>query len=97
MAEGRKADTSRTVRNPLLSAAGGGFPFETFSDRPRLMPVSENSSSVLSEGEQFMCNDNLRRHLWTYFKAHDVWLCHSVSELLLLQQSVLLDNINMQM
>jgi hypothetical protein len=27
-----------------------------------LMPVSENSPSVLSEGEQFLCN-NLRRHM----------------------------------
>lgn len=49
MAEGRNSDTSRTVRNPLLSAAGSGFPFENFSDRARLMPVSENSPAVLSE------------------------------------------------
>jgi hypothetical protein len=28
-----------------------------------LMPVAENSSSVRSEGEHFLCNDNLRRHL----------------------------------
>jgi hypothetical protein len=86
MAEGKKVDTSRTVRNPLLSAAGSGFPFENFSSRARLMPVSENSSSVLSEGEQFLCNHNLRRHLWTYFKVHDVgyvmfqnyWCCYKV-------------------
>jgi hypothetical protein len=78
MAEGRNSDTSRTVRNPLLSSAGSGFPFENFSGRARLMPVSENSSSVLSEGEQFLCNDNLSRHLWTYFKVFDVWLCHNV-------------------
>lgn len=51
MAEGKKEDTSRAVRNPLLSAAGSGFPFENFSAQARLMPVSVNSSSVLSEGE----------------------------------------------
>jgi hypothetical protein len=51
MAEEKKLGESRTVRNSLLSAAGNGFPFEHLSGRPCLMPVSENSSSVLSEGE----------------------------------------------
>lgn len=51
MAEGRKEDTSRAARNPLLSAAGSAFPFENFSAQARLMPVSVNSSSVLSEGK----------------------------------------------
>jgi hypothetical protein len=58
MAEGKNIDMSRTATNPLLSAAGSGFPFENFSDRARLMPVSEHRSSALSEGEQFLCNDS---------------------------------------
>ena len=52
MADGKKSDTSRTVKNPLFSAAGSGFPFENFSGSALLMPVSQNVSSVLSEGEQ---------------------------------------------
>jgi hypothetical protein len=32
----------------------------------------------------------------THFKVPDVWLCHSVSELLVFRRGVLLDNINMQ-
>jgi hypothetical protein len=73
MAEGRESDMSRTARNPLLSAAGNGFPFEHFSGRACLMPVSENSSSVLSEGETFLCYDNLfGTHQCTHFKVLDV-------------------------
>lgn len=75
MADRRKSDVTRTTRNPLLSAAGSGFPFENFSGRARLMPVSENSSLVLSEGEQFLYNDRLCRHLWPYFKVLDIGLC----------------------
>jgi hypothetical protein len=52
MAERSKSDTSKTVKNPLLSAAGSGFPFEKFSGGALLMPVSQNTSSVLPEGEQ---------------------------------------------
>jgi len=52
MADRKKSDTSRTAKNPLLSAAGNGFPFENFAGSALLMPVSQNVSSVLSEGEQ---------------------------------------------
>ncbi|XP_012268843.2 SEC23-interacting protein-like isoform X1 [Athalia rosae] len=45
-------DTSRKVKNPLLSAAGVGFPFEDFSGNVVLMPVTPATSSVLQdEGE----------------------------------------------
>jgi len=52
MADGKRGDTSRTAKNPLLSAAGNGFPFDNFAGSALLMPVSQNVSSVLSEGEQ---------------------------------------------
>lgn len=52
MADRSKSDTSKTVKNPLLSAASSGFPSEKFSASAFLMPVSQNTSSVLSEGEQ---------------------------------------------
>ena len=52
MADRLKSDTSRTAKNPLLSAAGNGFPFENFAGSALLMPVSQDVSSVLSEGEQ---------------------------------------------
>jgi hypothetical protein len=52
MADRRKSDTSRSVKNPLLSAAGSGFPFEEFSGSALLMPVSQNISSVVTEGEE---------------------------------------------
>lgn len=51
MADLSKSDTSRTVKNPLLSAAGSGFPLEKFSGSALLMPVLQNRPSVLSEGE----------------------------------------------
>ncbi|XP_046489225.1 SEC23-interacting protein isoform X1 [Neodiprion pinetum] len=46
------SDTSRKVKNPLLSAAAVGFPFEDFSGNAVLMPVTPATSSVLQdEGE----------------------------------------------
>jgi hypothetical protein len=52
MADRKKSDASTKAKNPLLSAAGNGFPFENFAGSALLMPVSQSVSSVLSEGEQ---------------------------------------------
>ena len=45
------SDTGRKVKNPLLSAAGQGFPFENFAENALLMPVTPATPAVLSDGE----------------------------------------------
>jgi hypothetical protein len=66
MAEKSMSDTSRAVKNPLLSAAGSGFPFENFSGSALLMPVSQSGSSVVSEGEHALCNMNFCDFLYCF-------------------------------
>jgi len=53
MEEKHRIDTSKFVKNPLLSVAGGGFPLDSFSGSALLVPVSENCPSVLPDGEYF--------------------------------------------
>jgi len=44
--------TSRNkMRNPLLSAAGPGFPFETYAENALLVPVTPATPAVLRDGE----------------------------------------------
>lgn len=42
---------SRKVKNPLLSAAGEGFPFENYTENAFLMPVTPATPAVLRDGE----------------------------------------------
>ncbi|KAK7866472.1 hypothetical protein R5R35_014340 [Gryllus longicercus] len=49
MAERKKSDMSRSVKNSLLTAAEFGFPYENFSTAAVLVPASQNNSSVLLE------------------------------------------------
>lgn len=41
---------SRKVKNPLLSAAGPGFPFDSYTENTLLVPVRP-ASAVLRDGE----------------------------------------------
>lgn len=43
--------TSRKVKNPLLSAAGPGFPFDNYAENTLLMPVTPATPAVLRDGE----------------------------------------------
>ena len=45
------SDTVRKVKNPLLTAAGQGFPFENFAENVMLMPVTPATPAVLSDGK----------------------------------------------
>ena len=45
----RSSNNSRFVKNPLLSGAGSGFPFEDFSSSAVLFPVSESSAPLISQ------------------------------------------------
>ena len=47
------SDQTRKVRNPLLSAAGSGLPFENFGENTLLMPVTPTTPAVLQEGTIF--------------------------------------------
>lgn len=42
---------SRKVKNPLLSAAGEGFPFENYTENAFLVPVTPATPVVLHDGE----------------------------------------------
>lgn len=42
---------SRKVKNPLLSAAGEGFPFENYTENAFLVPVTPATPAVLRDGE----------------------------------------------
>lgn len=42
--------TSRKVKNPLLSAAGPGFPFENYTENALLVPVTPATNAV-QDGE----------------------------------------------
>lgn len=42
---------SRKVKNPLLSAAGEGFPFENYTENAFLVPVTSVKPAVFSDGE----------------------------------------------
>ncbi|XP_049864608.1 phospholipase DDHD2 isoform X1 [Schistocerca gregaria] len=41
MGDRARRDNPKVVNNPLLFAAGSGFPFENFSENPLLVPVSQ--------------------------------------------------------
>ncbi|XP_051176595.1 SEC23-interacting protein-like isoform X2 [Leptopilina boulardi] len=43
------SDTIRKVKNPLLSAAGQGNPFDNFGENTLLMPVTPTTPAVLSD------------------------------------------------
>lgn len=43
-------NSSRKVKNPLLSAAGPGFPFDSYAENTLLVPVKP-ASTVLRDGE----------------------------------------------
>ncbi|XP_017877107.1 SEC23-interacting protein-like isoform X2 [Ceratina calcarata] len=43
---------SRKVRNPLLSAAGEGFPFENYTENTFLVPVTPATPAVLHDGAE---------------------------------------------
>ncbi|XP_033194388.2 uncharacterized protein LOC117159022 isoform X2 [Bombus vancouverensis nearcticus] len=43
---------SRKVKNPLLSAAGEGFPFENYTENAFLMPVTPATPAVLRDGAE---------------------------------------------
>lgn len=43
------SDTIRKVKNPLLSAAGQGNPFDNFGENALLMPVTPTTPAVLSD------------------------------------------------
>lgn len=45
------SDTVRKVKNPLLSAAGQGNPFDNFGENILLMPVTPTTPAVLSDGK----------------------------------------------
>lgn len=51
MADKNKFDTSKSVKNPLLTAAGVGFPIENFTSNALLLPVSQNVSNILPTGK----------------------------------------------
>ncbi|XP_014485037.1 PREDICTED: uncharacterized protein LOC106749771 isoform X2 [Dinoponera quadriceps] len=42
-------NTSRKVKNPLLSAAGAGFPFENYTENALLVPVTPATPAVLRD------------------------------------------------
>lgn len=44
-------NTSRKVKNPLLFAAGSGFPFENYTENALLVPVTPATPAVLRDGE----------------------------------------------
>ncbi|EFN87695.1 hypothetical protein EAI_13526 [Harpegnathos saltator] len=44
-------NTSRKVKNPLLSAAGPGFPIENYTENALLVPVTPATPAVLRDGE----------------------------------------------
>lgn len=48
-------NTSRKVKNPLLFAAGSGFPFENYTENALLVPVTPATPAVLRDGE-FACD-----------------------------------------
>lgn len=45
------SSASRKVKNPLLSAAGEGFPFENYVENALLVPVTPATPAVLCDGE----------------------------------------------
>lgn len=49
MADKYKADAIKKVKNPLLTAAGIGFPFENFPSSAYLVPVTQNEGSLHPE------------------------------------------------
>lgn len=45
---------SRKVKNPLLTAAGEGFPFENYAENTLLVPVTPATPAVLRDGESII-------------------------------------------
>lgn len=45
------SDQSRKVKNPLLTAAGQGFPFEGYSANALLMPITPATPAILQDGK----------------------------------------------
>jgi len=45
------SSTPRKVKNPLLTAAGPGFPFDNYTENALLMPVTPATPAVLRDGE----------------------------------------------
>ncbi|KAK9304382.1 hypothetical protein QLX08_004179 [Tetragonisca angustula] len=52
---------SRKVKNPLLSAAGEGFPFENYTENAFLVPVTPATHAVFSDGPVSYRLGNQRR------------------------------------
>lgn len=55
------SSASRKVKNPLLSAAGEGFPFEDYAENALLVPVTPAAPAVLRDGESNMVK---HRNTW---------------------------------
>lgn len=51
-----RSEIQKPVKNPLLSGAGHGFPFENFQGSSLLVPVSQDSPSVLNDGKFYSPN-----------------------------------------
>lgn len=48
---GNMSGASRKMKNPLLSAAGQGFPYEDYTENALLVPVTPATPAVLRDGE----------------------------------------------
>lgn len=53
MGDKHKSETQKPVKNTLLSGASHGFPFESFQGSSMLIPVSQDSPSVLNDSKFF--------------------------------------------
>ena len=51
MGDKHKSETPKPLKNTLLSGASHGFPFDSFQGSSMLIPVSQDSPSVLNDSK----------------------------------------------
>lgn len=64
------SETPRKVKNPLLNAAGIGFPFDNFTENNILMPVTPATPAILPDGE---FEGSRSSHLVFYFYGRGLY------------------------
>lgn len=67
------SEQSRKVKNPLLTAAGQGFPFEGYSTNALLMPVTPATPAILPDGKFRRCGALWAGQLFDALAAEVCW------------------------
>jgi len=70
MADQGRGGFQKQVKNPLLSNASVGFPFETFQGQTLLVPVAQESPPELLDGKN---SPYVLWHTWTLHVYNWIW------------------------